>query len=83
MNTDSFAFSCHVLAVKKEGGGKEDEEEEEKWNGKSRGFDFAKRERHRERIEIKRARRARGGGEDTWRVQIFPAFDRNYLDPVF
>lgn len=24
-----------------------------------------------------------GGGRDTWRVQIFPAFDRNYLDPVF
>lgn len=61
VNTDSFAFSCRASAEKKDGaGGREGEGGGgEKRNGtvKAAVLISTKRERHRERIEIKRARR--------------------------
>lgn len=48
-------FRAACWRKKERGGGRG--RRKEKWDGKSRGFDFTRRERHREQIEIKRASR--------------------------
>lgn len=55
VNTDFSHFRAACWRKKERGGGRG--RRKEKWDGKSRGFDFTRRERHRERIEIKRASR--------------------------
>lgn len=62
------------------GGREEDEEEEKKRNGTVKAAVLISRNERGIANESRLKERGRG---DTWRVQISPAFDQNYLDPVF